>query len=120
MSKRPEGCGTCKFWDHEHGDRYGQCHRSPPSLPSYPAQTSNIHDGGVFPATERDDWCGEWVILGGVRPLISAAEAATKINELSTLITREDALKRMHELEDERKILYKLIRAIREKELRGK
>ena len=54
-------CATCRFW---HQQR--ECHRFPPVISPHPA----IVEGGdyrehphvgVWPETEANCWCGEWV-----------------------------------------------------------
>lgn len=46
-------CDTCKWW-RAINSRIGECRRMPP----HPAD--NVTDPRWWPATHRNDWCGEW------------------------------------------------------------
>ena len=59
-------CETCRFWNSDGPDApdaggYGNCRRLPPSQ----AEFEEFTEGGaawvgVWPATFKLDWCGEW------------------------------------------------------------
>jgi len=60
--ERGQGCGNCRFWKRAAGGDqhagWGQCRRMPPTLPDV-ADDKLVHVG-VWPHTDRADWCGEW------------------------------------------------------------
>jgi hypothetical protein len=70
---RAERCERCKFWDAEEPDdpdnRLGYCNRFPPPL-TLSVALRMTHEQvladpqaaytGVWPETERNDWCGEF------------------------------------------------------------
>ncbi len=64
MSELTERCETCRFWNHDARDSYGEdeafsyCRRYPPSMGFYHDVDENFT--AMFPITVAYDWCGEW------------------------------------------------------------
>lgn len=49
-------CDVCKYWQRE-GDHFGECRRNAPT-----PQNKDLREpiGAWWPATNDDDWCGEF------------------------------------------------------------
>lgn len=60
-------CGTCRFWRPETTSDapagWGQCRRMPPTLPAI--DDEKLVHVGMWPHTDRGDWCGEWSAAAG-------------------------------------------------------
>ena len=52
-------CQSCDFWNPTTGE-YGDCQRDPPVVaPNHLAAKSELVNLGWWPATHREDWCGQ-------------------------------------------------------------
>lgn len=57
-------CESCRFWDriNEAGDRWGWCRAVLPSV-AFDDKADFAHRSrGVWPRTEKVDWCSSWKI----------------------------------------------------------
>ena len=50
-------CRRCRFWNNGKSEHVGLCRRLPPTIVHEPGTTRL---DGFWPATEPQDWCGEF------------------------------------------------------------